>query len=104
MDFRAGSRLKQIADECFQGCALAEFLAPPELQDVGARAFQECVCLRTLELNEGLKSIGVGAFGQCGLRDARVPGSVKVLGRLKAGRGGFSPEEYADGRKEIGVE
>ena len=60
--FEPGSRLRRVGDHAFADTALREFTAPNGLREIGSGAFMNCKELRTVKLNEGLESLGEGAF------------------------------------------
>lgn len=101
--FAAKSGLMSIADSCFVGSGLGEFCAPSKLKEIGCQAFGKCEKLASVVLNEGLKAIGRGAFLYSGLKSALIPSSVRKLGSMKAGRGGFSEAQLEEASTQIGA-
>ena len=60
--FESGSKLRRVGDYAFASTALKVFVAPGDLKEIGVGAFMNCKELRTVKLNEGLESLGEGAF------------------------------------------
>ena len=54
----------------FQNCTSIDNISLPKLNDITAAAFSGCSNLKTLNLSQGVKSIGTGAFRDC----ASLPG------------------------------
>ena len=65
--FEPGSRLERIGNHAFTGTALREFTAPKGLKELGEGVFADCKELKEVKLNEGLESIGDGAFQNSGI-------------------------------------
>ena len=80
--FESNSRLERIGSHAFTGTALKSFTAPESLRELGEGAFAGCRKLKTVTLNEGLRSIGetgVGVFQDSGLRAAYIPSLLQKL-------------------------
>lgn len=61
---------------------MKSFTAPESLRELGEGAFAGCRKLKTVTLNEGLRSIGetgVGVFQDSGLRAAYIPSLLQKL-------------------------
>ena len=81
--FEPNSRLERIGTHAFVGTALKKFVAPDSLRFIGEGAFAGCRKLKSVTLNEGLRSLGggrVGAFQDSGVKAAYIP---SLLGRLR---------------------
>ena len=50
------------------------------LTTLGKAAFNNCIALNTIELHEGVTTIGDSCFNGCGLEKLTVPATVKSLG------------------------
>lgn len=77
--------LLSIGDYAFAECP--KYVSAAEMPDsllrLGAYAFQGCVAIRSVELNEGLIYIGDGTFNHCeGVKNTEIviPASVKQIG------------------------
>lgn len=58
--------VKEIGDKAFSGCAhLKTVILPPNLQKIGADAFLHCANLENLEIPASVKSVGAFAFVGC---------------------------------------
>ena len=77
--FAPGSQLERVEHRVFAGSRLRAFAAPQALRYIGENAFYNCASLQTVRLNEGLEEVGRLAFARTGLREVRVPGSVRAL-------------------------
>lgn len=70
--------LKTIGEYAFKSCALREVTMPASLRKIDKKAFYLCKSLQYVTLNEGLESIGGGAFEDCtALQEITIPGSVQ---------------------------
>ncbi|MBQ3087884.1 MAG: leucine-rich repeat domain-containing protein [Clostridia bacterium] len=57
--------------------SLTSYIVPETVKTINACAFYFCTLLRDIELNDGLKEIGKGAFlGCCSLKEVVIPESV----------------------------
>ena len=75
--------LKKINKLAFSRSAISEIAIPDSCIKIGECAFMECYNLEELDLGEGVKSIGLGAFYDCrGLDNAEIfiPNSVEEIG------------------------
>ena len=77
--FEPGSRLRRIGNYAFVGTALREFATPEGLREIGRGTFMNCKELRTVKLNEGLESLGEGAFRDSGMEKVHLPSSLKTM-------------------------
>lgn len=56
---------------------ISHFVIPPEVSEIGSRAFEGCQHLQTAEMPLGVRSIGEGAFINCkNLKEIRLPNSI----------------------------
>ena len=53
---------------------------PESVEIIGEQAFLDCKELKSVTLNDGLRTIGLYAFGNCGLSELTIPASVEELG------------------------
>ena len=54
---------------------------PPTAQEIGTKAFANCVSLRTITLPEGLTTVGCAAFAGCTrLVTVDIPASLQAIG------------------------
>ncbi len=97
------SSIKNIGAGAFDGCdALSKINLPESLQSIEANVFRECpnlseieipssiksigVCafyksgIKSINLNNGLKEIGLRAFAECPLSEISIPQTVKTIG------------------------
>ena len=75
-------RLKTIGDNAFYGCALVSVELSEGVVSIGKYAFHDCVKLESITLPEGLLEIGWGAFGYCSsLSEICIPSSVEKIGQ-----------------------
>ncbi|SCL85894.1 leucine-rich repeat domain-containing protein [Sporanaerobacter sp. PP17-6a] len=49
------------------------------VESIGTDAFSSCTTLNKVTLNEGLKTIGVGAFQGTAIEEIDIPGSVEII-------------------------
>ena len=90
VSFQEGSRLEKIGENCFSGTGIEEFLAPPNLREIGTAAFSFCGSLERVVLNEGLERLGeisydnrtyyAGAFRNTKIKQITLPSTLRVLG------------------------
>lgn len=72
--------LRAIGKEAFCGCRLIKAEIPGSVTELGESAFASNVCLETLRLPEGLKSVPTKlASGCASLKDIVIPTSVKTV-------------------------
>lgn len=72
--------LRAIGKEAFCGCRLLKAEIPGSVTELGESAFASNVCLETLRLPEGLKSVPTKlASGCASLKDIVIPTSVKTV-------------------------
>lgn len=69
--FSAGAR---------QGCEITKVVLPTSIYKIGATAFQNTASLDSIDIPEGVKSIGSNAFSGSGLKAVVIPESVDTLG------------------------
>ncbi len=75
------SSVKDIGKSAFALSALEGITIPASVEVIEEYAFQRCEKLASVELNEGLKTIGMCAFDNCtSLKEIDVPNSVTSLG------------------------
>ena len=74
----------KVADNAFDNCATVESIELPDgITSIGAYAFKNCAALQTMMLFDGLTSIGEGAFWYCGLmKSIIIPESVTSIGEF----------------------
>lgn len=78
--FDSGSELGKIEDAVFyDDSKLEKITCPQKLQSIGENAFGGCGSLAEVELNDGLKEIGVLAFCGSGIRSIDIKDSVTNL-------------------------
>jgi len=85
-----GYPVVELGESSFRGLlSIRSVVCPPRLRRIGARAFESCMHLERVELNDGLGSIGDAAFALCmSLSVLDVPASVDLLGVNLAGMQG----------------
>lgn len=72
--------LKAVDSFAFSKSGVVEFSAPPNLREIGERAFFDCVSLERVSLNEGLLSVADNAFSQTAIASLHMPASLESLG------------------------
>ena len=65
-----------IPDDLFFGTSLREITLPSTVKKIGSFAFSYCAKLEQITLNEGLQSIGNGAFSGSSIGEIVLPSSV----------------------------
>lgn len=69
-----------ICDCAFKGCkGIKTLILPCSVKNIGDAAFMCCKNLTTLELPEGIEHIGKWAFSGIGLKEIKLPSSLKVI-------------------------
>lgn len=58
---------------------LEEFVCPPSLTEIGSYAFDNCISLQSITMNEGLETIRIGLFHNTALKQLDIPASVTTL-------------------------
>lgn len=72
--------LKTIGGSAFYDCEdLTTIDLPPTLKTIEDNTFYRCGCLEKISL-PGLDHIGAGAFIYCGLKEVRIPSTLKSIG------------------------
>ena len=59
--------MEKIGFECFSNSGLEELQTPPNLREIGDRAFCDCRNLKTVRLNGRLELFGISAFKRSGV-------------------------------------
>ena len=73
--------ISKIDDSAFKGCVQLSCIDIPKVDSIGKAAFQDCVNLEIVHIEEGIESIGRSAFANCGsLREISLPNSINVIG------------------------
>lgn len=74
------SGTKKIGWEVFRlQTHIEEVVFPAGLETIDINAFPECKNLKKVNLPEGLKTLGEGAFGQTGLESIEIPASITTI-------------------------
>ena len=76
-----GYTVTSIADQVFKHTAITSVFIPESVTSIGTSAFESCYKLKTVVLNDGLKSIGENAFLYTYLNHMVIPSSVEIIGR-----------------------
>lgn len=73
----------EIGERAFFGCRnVSEFTVPKTVKTIGNSAFASCESFASIELPEGITEIGEYTFGNCSnLRYVSIPASVEKIGR-----------------------
>ena len=71
--------LSGTGDNAFAGCTVLTSVSIKS-GSIGSYAFQNCTSLSTVTMQEGVTSIGEGAFKNCPIQSIIIPGSVKGMG------------------------
>ena len=70
-----------LSDKVFVSAGLTEIVLPSTVTSMGANCFTSATSLKTIELNDGLESMGNRAFSGCSsLESIVIPGSVTTIG------------------------
>ena len=72
--------LEEIRARAFYMSGLETFSAPSSLRSIGEETFYGCEKLASVELQEGLETIGDSPFWRTELREVLFPMSLKRLG------------------------
>ena len=83
--------LEKIGRNCFSGTGLEEIILPSRVREVGARAFEYCEQLKSVQLNKGLEKLGEKeatdgeecegrVFANSGIESIRLPSSLVRVG------------------------
>lgn len=76
-----GKAVKTIGDEVFWDLTYIESVVIPDtVTSIGKLAFASCGRLSSLELPQGLVTIGEGAFDMCGIKTLFIPETVASIG------------------------
>lgn len=78
---RLSDSVKEVMDSAFAlNQSLQIFVCGSGMENIGVGAFQECVNLHTVRLNDGLKTIKGASFGGCkSLLELEIPESVTEI-------------------------
>lgn len=79
-----GPSVTQIQASAFYGASslVSVNINAPNLTEIEEYAFYDCSALKTLELSEGLVTIGTGAFQNCYmLEGAKLPSTLTTIGK-----------------------
>lgn len=78
-DLSKAKNIASVGAEAFKGTAIKKMEIPSKVTDIAYRAFGYCTALEQVTLNEGLASIGQGAFSNCEkLTPLKVPNTLGV--------------------------
>ncbi len=83
--------VKKIGSEAFDGTKLKSLTIPSRCRSIGSYAFSCCEDLRTVKIENGVKTISNGMFLRCGFESVTIPSSVTKIGTHAFFS--FSPEE-----------
>lgn len=70
--------VKEIKENAFSYSTLKEVILPETMEIIGYDAFENCLELKDVYLNQGLKEIHVGAFHHCAIENINRPSQCKV--------------------------
>ena len=102
-DFEKGDINEDWKD--FENSAIEEISIPASVLEIGDRAFYNASSLASVEIFEGLQSIGASAFYGTALEEFKIPASLKELGfNPFGGNENFSGFEIADGNNFFAME
>ena len=73
-------RVVGIDDYAFDCCNLISVIIPDSVIGIGEDAFMDCTDLTSVDLGNGVQTIGVGAFASCPLTSIFIPKSVTYVG------------------------
>ncbi len=83
--------VEKVRYGAFGGTKLKSLTIPSRCKSIGIGAFSCCHDLRTVEIEEGVKTISAYVFSQCGFESVTIPSSVTKIGTHAFFS--FSPEE-----------
>ncbi len=70
-----------IGYRAFYQCVITDVSIPGNVKTIGEQAFYQCRSLKSVSLEEGITSIGTGAFQTCVLlEELTIPSTVETLG------------------------
>jgi hypothetical protein len=70
----------KIEGNAFYDCeGLTEFIAPPNLLNIGKEVFNGCINLSKVEFNEGLKHISYYAFKDTAITSIVIPSTIETM-------------------------
>lgn len=75
------STLEYIGNSAFAECIdLRAIETPASLKEIADFAFNGCTCLSDIKLNEGLTTIGAGAFTNTAVESVELPSTLTTIG------------------------
>lgn len=100
------SKMSNIPEGLFRNCDLLyDIVIPGNIKEIGELAFFGCSNLSTVKIEEGVETIGAGAFSQTKIKEVVLPSTIKKLGEMSFGRAivlcNFTKEQY-DASVEVG--
>ena len=75
--------INSIGEYAFSGTKIGSFVAPENLVNIGTSAFEDCLFLKNITLNNGLQEIHHSAFSGTLLEEISVPYTVVKLSSSK---------------------
>lgn len=79
--FTIPSTVRNIGDDCFDGCGLVEIIYPATIQHMGERVNYQCKDLQKVSFGEGTTTIPARMFWGCEkLTEVNLPSTVRSLG------------------------
>ena len=73
--------MTRIPTKAFEGCGFTEFTVPDNITSIGASAFHNCMKLETVHLPETMKTIEGGVFNGCrALKTIELPDGIRSIG------------------------
>ena len=82
--------VKKVGSGAFSGTKLKHVTIPARTS-FGSYAFSSCTNLKSVRIEEGVKTLSSGMFSQCGFKTVTIPASVTEIGEHAFFA--FSPEE-----------
>ncbi len=77
-----GAKVTSIPERAFKDSPLSEISIPATVETIGDYAFSGCAALESVNLTDGLTTIGYGAFKNCtALIQIAIPATVKTIDR-----------------------
>ncbi len=72
--------IQEISKRAFTNCTNLEiFISGSQVKRIDDYAFNNCTKLEVVELNQGLETIGLGAFGFAPFKQIEIPSTVKEI-------------------------
>ena len=95
-------KVTEIGEDAFSGQKLTSVVIGKNVKTIGENAFSDNEKLKTVTLNEGLETIGNGAFRYTGIEEIQIPSTVTTIGEFAFGGTELKEINIPDTVKTIG--